>query len=166
MLKNKNLLIIVGIVLVLLLGVGGYFVFGTNASPEEETEEQMFDEEVVTLSPEEVGLEIIPSANNKQVKFTLNKLDGFTKIEYELSYEADSAAGSDEGDGGRISRGVAGEDVIDASDTSYESKFLDLGSCSSGTCRYDKGVESVNLLLKLTKADGSVYQVEDSLTLE
>lgn len=130
------------------------------------TAEQMasLDEDVIKLSPSDIGLKINTLSNNHQIKFTLSKAEGITHIEYELSYEADSAGGSSEdGDGsGRITRGVAGEDTID-SQSMYISKVLDLGSCSSGTCRYDKGVTGIHLLLKVTKTDDKVYQVEDTL---
>lgn len=132
--------------------------------PAEEEQMQSLDEEVITLKPEDVGLKLVASANKRQVKFSLEKASDIKSIEYELSYEADSTGGSDEGDGGRITRGVAGEDTLDG-DSTYESKYLDLGSCSSGTCRYDKGVTKVHLLLKLTKSDNKVYQVEQDLDL-
>lgn len=166
--KDKKLFIIVGVVVVVLLSVGGFFIFNkksTSSTPSDQT--ASLDEDIVKLSPSDIGLKMITSPNKKQVKFIISKPEGITNIEYELSYEADSVGGSSEdGDaGGRINRGVAGEDTIDPDESSYESKFLDLGSCSSGTCRYDVGIETVNLLLKLTKTDNKVYQVEDSLTL-
>ncbi len=158
--KQKNF-IILGIVFFLILIVGGYLLFGNKSQQEPVEENQSLEEEVITLKPEDIGLKIMASANKKQVKFIIDKLNGIRSIEYELSYEADAVSGDEQ----RISRGIAGEDVIKPGMKKYESKFLDLGSCSSGTCRYDTGVESVNLLLKLTKDDGKVYQVEDSLSL-
>jgi hypothetical protein len=158
--KQKNF-IILGVIFLLILFVGGYFLLGGKTQPESKEETRSVEEEVLTLKPEDIGLQIIANANKKQVKFIINKLNGIQSIEYELSYEADSVSGDEQ----RISRGIAGEDVIKNGMKKYESKFLDLGSCSSGTCRYDTGVESVNLLLKLTKNDGKVYQVEDSLSL-
>lgn len=158
--KHKNF-IILGVVFLLILFVGGYFLLGNKTQPKLKEETRSVEEEVITLKPEEIGLQIMASANKKQVKFIINKLNGIQSIEYELSYEADAVSGDEQ----RISRGIAGEDVIKPGMKKYESKFLDLGSCSSGTCRYDTGVESVNLLLKLTKDDGKVYQVEDSLSL-
>lgn len=157
--KQKKF-IILGIFFLLILVVGGYFLLG-NKSQQEPEETRSVEEEVINLKPEDIGLKIVSSANKKQVKFIIDKLNGIQSIEYELFYEADGVSGDEQ----RISRGIAGEDVIQPGMKKYESKFLDLGSCSSGTCRYDTGVESVNLLLKLTKGDGKVYQVEDSLSL-
>lgn len=163
--KDKKTLIIVAVVVALLL-IGGIFLM-MKKSPASSTANQTsnFDEDVIKLEPSAIGLKIAALSNNHQIKFTLSKAEGITHIEYELSYEADSAGGSSE-DGessGRITRGVAGEDTIDNQST-YTSKALDLGSCSSGTCRYDKGVTGIHLLLKVTKSDDKVYQVEDSLT--
>jgi len=165
--KNKNLYIIVGVVLVILLSVGGYLVLGSKSSKTSDDANQpdISLDDAIMLAPEDVGLELVANATKKQVKFTLSKAAGIQKIEYELSYEADSAGGKDDESGGRITRGVAGEDVIDSDEDTYESKLLDLGSCSSGTCRYDKGVTTVHLLLKLTKSDNKVYQVEQDLDL-
>lgn len=147
--------------------MGGYMLLGnksTKTADDAGLSGPALDD-AIKLSPSEVGLELTATANKKQVKFTLTKAVGVKKVEYELSYEADSAGGKDDESGGRITRGVAGEDVIDSDQTTYESKLLDLGSCSSGTCRYDKGVTSVHLLLKLTKSDGKIYQVEQDLDL-
>lgn len=164
--KNKQVIIAVVAVVVLLV-LGGIFVMMKGSSSSKSTANQTanLDEDVIKLEPSDVGLKILPLSNNHQIKFSLSKASGITHIEYELSYEADSAGGSSEdGDSsGRITRGVAGEDTIDSQST-YTSKVLDLGSCSSGTCRYDKGVTGVHLLLKLTKTDDKVYQVEDSLS--
>ncbi|MDQ5900740.1 MAG: hypothetical protein QG600_318 [Patescibacteria group bacterium] len=164
--KNKNVMMIAGGVLLLLVVLGSYFLFTNKSSSPQEPLDESLEENIITLDPEEVGLVLESSANKKQVKFTLSKAEGITMIEYELSYEADNTSSSDDGDGsGRISRGVAGEDELDGTETIYESKFLDLGSCSSGTCRYDTGVSTVNLLLKIVKEDGNVYQVQTSIDL-
>jgi hypothetical protein len=165
--KNKNLYIIIAAAVVVLLVVGGYLLFGNKAAKTTDQTDvsDMSLDDAIRLSPSDVGLELTATASKKQVKFVLSNASGINRIEYELSYEADSAGGKDDESGGRITRGVAGEDVIDSDQAMYESKLLDLGSCSSGTCRYDKGVTSVHLLLKLTKSDGKIYQVEQDLDL-
>ena len=108
-----------------------------------------------SLSPKEVGLEIEALRGNQQVVFTLSKTDGITVVEYELTYFAEDGQ----------QRAVIG--TIDKEDlgTTIKSKPLDLGSCSSGVCKYDKGVKEVDLLLKVNK-DGKDYQVKAKLSLE
>lgn len=160
--KNKNL-IIIGAIALLLIGLGGFFIMSRNSAEPVEPVDESLEEDIITIKPEEIGLEIEAANNNRQVKFIINKATGITDIEYELSYEADNSAANAAEGNPRIPRGIAGEDELDGTDEEYESKLLDLGSCSSGTCRFDTGVESVNLLLKITKTDGKVYQVEDSL---
>lgn len=164
--KNKNLLYaLVGIlVLVLLVGGGFYFLNSRNQSDNED-EISEFEEDYPELSPDEIGLTMEARSDGRAVRFAIGKASDIESIEYDLSYEADlsDAEAAEGGEGGRIQRGVTGEDTV-TGDT-YESEYLDLGSCSSGRCRYDTGVEEVTLVLKITKKDGNIYQVTDSLTL-
>lgn len=154
--KDKKILAIV-VVIVLLLLSGAYFLIaGRNTSDETAADDEpLVDQNVATLKPEEVGLTMEALNNNKQVKFTIAKPDGITAVEYELTYTA-----ADE-----QQRGVIGQIEDLQVGSQIESKPLDLGSCSSGVCKYDTGVKSVDLLLKVTKS-GKVYQVKDSLSLE
>jgi hypothetical protein len=154
--KDKRILAVI-VVIVLLLVAGAAFMFmGGNASDQAANEEeQLVGDDVATIEPSEIGLEMEAMSNNQQVVFRITKPDGITAVEYELTY----LAADDQ------QRGVIGTiDDLDASSGVIESKPLDLGSCSSGVCKYDKGVESVDLLLKVTK-DGKDYQVKDTLSL-
>ena len=56
-----------------------------------------------------------------------------------------------------------GEEEVDSS--TFESPFRELGTCSSGRCRYDTGITEIKLEINLTKKDGKVFQVSDSLKL-
>lgn len=154
--KDKR--VIIGLVAVLLLvGVGIFFLMqARNAVNQEAVEEETIEDEVATLKPGEIGLEMEAMKNNQQVVFRIAKPDGITAVEYELTYVA--ADEQQRGVIGTIDDLESGSDVI-------ESKPLDLGSCSSGICKYDKGVTSVELMLKITK-DGKDYQVQDTLALE
>ena len=151
------------VVLVAVVAGGGYFIFGKSKAPVEEAEEMQ--DVVLKLSPEDIGLSMTPSPDNKKIKFAIDKLSGITSVEYELTYEADStAAEQSEGGEPRVQRGVTGESTIDSGKSEYESPWLDLGSCSKNVCRYDKGVDSLTLTLKVIK-DGKTYSVEDTLEL-
>ena len=161
--KNRKNLIIAGVVLLLMSVVGTIFVLNTRSVEEEPV--SSFEEEVITLQPEDIGLEMVASETNQQVKFIINKPEGIESLEYEISYEAGVPPGY-QGEEEKISRGIAGEEELDPSEDVFESKFFDLGSASSGTFRPDIGVEEVDLLLKLNKTDGKVYQVQDTLVLE
>ncbi len=164
MLKNRNVQIAVGVILLVLVGLGGfYFVANRSVEPvEEEASETL----VQTITAEEIGLTIEANPKKNEVKFIIAKADGIESIEYELVYEADSTA-REQSEGGepRVQRGVTGEADIESGASSFESEFLVLGSESAGTKRYDTGIESVSLTLKLIKDDGNIYNVEDTLEL-
>ncbi len=159
--KNKKKLIILGVVLLLFL-VGGIYIRSKTEVKNEPV--KSYEDEIIKLSPKDIGLEFISNAAKNQVKFILNKPEGIESVAYEISYEADAPKGYEGED--RISRGIAGDEKISPQQSKFESKFFDLGSCSSGTCRFDSGVKEVNLLLKINKNDNKVYQVEDKLSLE
>lgn len=162
--KNKNLLIAVGVVLFVLIALGGFYVFANRSveEPKEEASETL----VKTIKPEEIGLTMEITPDKKKVLFKIAKAQGIESIEYELTYEADSTA-QEQSEGGepRVQRGITGEADIESGASSFESEELDLGSCSRNVCRYDTGVDSVDMTLKLTKDDGNIYNVEDSLEL-
>ncbi len=165
MFKNKSVKIVLGVVLVIIVLVGGYFMLAKRSKTTTEPTDQQQQEIVQKLSPDDIGLTISANATNKGVKFAISKLDGIKSIEYQVTYEADStAAEQSEGGEARVQRGITGEAKLTSS-SSYESPWLDLGSCSKNICRYDTGVKSVSLMLKIVKSDGKTYSVEKSLTL-
>ena len=163
--QNKKLLVVLGVVIGLAIIIGGYFFFNKSKSnaPEDEFLEEQIAEEI---SPEEIGLTMEANASQKAVKFAIAKAEGVKSIEYQVTYEADStAAEQSEGGDERVQRGITGEVVVKSGQSSYQSEWLDLGSCSKNVCRYDSGVQSVTLTLKIVKEDGKVYQVEKTLEL-
>lgn len=165
MFKNRSVQIIAGVVLLLVIAVGGYYlVAGSKSKP---VEDQTTDGTVVqSLSPAEIGLSLEASSDKKRVKFKIAKASDIKAIEYELTYEADSTKQeiSDGGDA-RVQRGITGDASIDQGASTYESDFLVLGSESANTVRYDTGVKSVSITLKITKNGNKIYQVQDKLNL-
>jgi hypothetical protein len=164
MLKNRTNQIAIGVVLFVLLALGGFYFFMNSGA--EEPKEEASETLVKTIQPEEIGLTMEITPDNKKVMFKIAKADGIESIEYELTYEADSTA-QEQSEGGepRVQRGITGEADIESGASSFESEELDLGSCSRNVCRYDTGVDKVDMTLKLTKNDGNIYNVEDSLEL-
>lgn len=155
---------IAAVIIAILVLVSGYLLFAGKSKPEEEVVAQ--DQTVQTVSAEELGLTLTAKPDKKAVKFAISKLEGIESIEYELTYEADStAAEQSEGGEPRVQRGITGEAEIDSNDNTFESEWLDLGSCSKNVCRYDSGVESVSLTLKIGKADGKILQATEDLEL-
>jgi len=43
---------------------------------------------------------------------------------------------------------------------------VDLGTCSSGTCKYDKGVTEVSVVIRINYANGEVGVAESKISLE
>lgn len=163
--QNKTTLITISIIVILILIAGGFFLYkNKTATPEPEPTQQ--SNVVEKLSSSQIGLKLEASSDNKKIKFAIDKLTGIKAVSYELTYEADPSA-QEKADGAdqRVQRGVVGDAKFTSRDSSYTSPWLDLGSCSSGTCKYDVGVTSVSLVLKITKDDGKVYQSEESLEL-
>lgn len=143
-----------GVVFLLVAG-GGYFLFFQKSSPEPVKTQENIEEEVVipTLTPQQIGLAFIARSDKRAVKFSLTEVSDITSIDYEISYTAK----------GDIPRGAIGHIDIKPTDGKTETNYIDLGTCSSGKCKYDEGVESVKLFLKIAKNDGKNYSVEDSL---
>jgi hypothetical protein len=163
--KNRTLVIVLGIILGLAVLIGGWLFF-VNKSNSVGEDDGFIDEQVVEkIDASEIGLTMEAKSDKKAVKFMIEKADGITSIEYQVTYEANStAAEQSEGGEPRVQRGITGESVIEGG-SSFESEWLDLGSCSKNVCRYDTGVESVTLTLKIVKDDGKVYEVEQTLEL-
>ncbi len=163
MFKKRNVQIITGIIILVLIAGGFYVAGNTKQKPVEEVVDQNI---VQILTPKDIGLSLEASPDNKKVRFTVAKASDIKAIEYELTYEADSTAqerseGSDE----RVQRGITGDAEIDG-ESSYESEWLVLGSQSANVVRYDTGIESISITLKITKKSGKIYQVKDKLEFE
>ncbi len=155
MLQNKTLLI-GGILVLFVLAGGGYYVFSANKPAQSTDVVQKVQEDVVpTIKPDDLGLTFTARSDNKAVKFIITNIKGITSVDYEISYTAK----------GDIPRGVIGRVETKSIDTQIETKYIDLGTCSSGKCKYDEGVTSVKLVLKITKTDGKNYSSEQTLAL-
>lgn len=165
---NKKILVPVIAFVILLLAGGGYFFLSQKASESTVDEQQQGipDEVFPTMAPSEIGLKMIPRSDNKAVKLVLSSASNVQVIEFDLVYDADqsNSFGEDEGGSGKVSRNVTDEVQVNGK-SPFETKYYDLGSCSSGKCRYDIGVTKVKLEMKVTKKDGKVFQVSDSLEL-
>lgn len=146
-LQDKKVLVGGGLILLLIVVVGGYFVFfNKSATGPSEQEEQ---EVILTLSAEEIGLTLEMGEDGKEVIMKVENVEDVTMIDYELSYTSE----------GDIPRGAIGS--VEVTGEPIEKKIT-LGTCSD-VCHYDEGVSDIKIILKVTKADGKVYQVEKSL---
>ncbi len=165
MFKNRSTQIIIGVVVILIVGGGGYFFLASKNS--QSISDQTVNTNLVsTLSPSAIGLKLEASPDKKKVRFTIANASNIKAIEYELTYDANSTAQEQsEGAQAQVQRGITGQANISSDSGNYQSTWLILGSQSANVVRYDTGVKSVSITLKITKADNKVYQVQDKLSL-
>jgi len=141
---NRKVLGIIGGVLVILLG--GYFLFFANKSSKETTP-TIAEQNIPTISAESIGLSLKPGSDGKRVIMTVTKTDDIDSLDYELSYTSK----------GDIPRGVIGHVDIKKGQTATTDIYL--GTCSN-VCHPDSDVKNIKVVVKVNKSDGKVYQAE------
>jgi len=151
--KDKKILIAIVVALLVVIAVVLYFVFTRGGSSFKTTQNP--EEEAIlvipTIEPEEIGFDLSSGKQGKTVILEVAKTDGLEVVEYTLSYQ----------DAEGIERGAYGQLDLDETPAIKE---ITLGTCSD-VCHYDEGVESVKIVLKITKTDGKVYQLEKTIDL-
>lgn len=153
--QDKKLIVAVVIIVVLLLGAGGYFAFGRNTN--KTNQPVAIEEEIQEISPEDLGLEFTARNDGKAVKVAITKPEGISAVEYTISYTREE-------NGEELPEGLFGEMEIEPGTDIIETEYRELGTCSSGVCRYHKVVSPLELVLKITK-DGKIYQAQETLEL-
>lgn len=146
-LKDKKILGAIAAVVLIIVAVGAYFVFSKNSSNTAGSGQE--EEQILTMSPDEIGLSIVMSDDGKKVIMRVDKVEGIKSLEYQLSYTSE----------GDIPRGAIGN--VEVTGEPIEKEIV-LGTCSD-VCHYDENVKDVKIIVKVTKEDGKVYQVEKGL---
>lgn len=155
--SNKNL--IIGAIILLIIAVGGSYYFLANSSSKQETIVEKPQEEVIlTIAPEELGLEVDIRNDKKALRFTLSNVKDVESIEYNITY-------TKEINGEEVPEGLLGQVDVASDKDAVGINYREFGTCSSGVCRYDKVVSPVKLTLKIVKKDGKTYSSEKSITL-
>lgn len=154
--QNKNAMVGIGIAAAIIL-IGGYFLFANKTSKPSQVTPIVEEEKVETLMPEEIGLEVQVRSDSKAMKFTITKPNGITAVDYQISY-------TKEINGEEVPEGLIGQVEVNGGEEELGIKYREFGTCSSGTCRYDKVVSRVLLTLKVVK-DGKTYSVEKTIDL-
>ncbi len=154
--KDKLIIIAGGVLLIFLIAAGYYFFLAKKPSPQASTPTpEELTQVIPTISPNELGLTFIARKDGKAVKFEIANAGDIEMVDYEISYLTE----------GEIPRGVIGSITKKSGETTIAIDYEVLGSCSSGRCKYDSGVTSVKLILKIAKTDGKTYQAEKTLEL-
>lgn len=140
--------ILVGVVLVIAFTGFIFFKNTTSKSNEQDKEEKPAVKELtleerpyVTLTPDKDGKELILKVSRIPSQVST--------VEYEVRYDRFESE-----TGGDISDGVPGSVKVEGQ-TNIERK-LTLGTCSSGVCRYHKGVKDIQLNIRLRDAKGKL----------
>jgi len=152
LLKNKPVVIAIGVVLVVLvLLIGLFLFFNKSASNKSNQDQSAYPTQVPipSISAESIGLTLKLGIPGQTVIATVANTQGISAIDYEFSYTAK----------GNIPRGVFGQFELTKKPVTKEIK---LGTCSD-KCHYDEDVTNIKIVLKVTKEDGKVYQSEASL---
>lgn len=152
MMKNRKLIIFLVIGLVVLIG-GGFLVMSSNKKAEPPQEQAPVEEQISVIKPEEIGLTLTASKDNRKVILEVANTQSLTGLDYELSYTSK----------GDISRGVIGHIDIKVVGKPVTQEIT-LGTCSD-VCHYDENVSDIKLILKVAKTDGTISQVEKSLEI-
>ncbi|HYK07902.1 MAG TPA: hypothetical protein VEW42_00210 [Candidatus Eisenbacteria bacterium] len=153
---NKWYTVAAVVVVVLLVGIGTWFVLNRSAKKVPAIMDET--QNVLTLSPDAIGLSVAFRADNKAMKFTVANANGINSIEYQISYTKNV---KDED----VPEGLIGTVDMNPGDKTASIGYREFGTCSSGVCRYDTVVSPVKLTLKVVKSDGKVYQVEKTVSI-
>lgn len=154
-LKNKKALGILGILVLGGLVFGVYYFFGKTSSKPVDNSPLIQQENIPSIAPEDIGLTLLARPDKKAIKFDIEKIGDIQSVDYEISYLAK----------GNIPRGAIGTVIVKPGDEKISTNYIELGSCSSGKCKYDEGVTSVKLTLRINKTDGKILQAEKTLEL-
>lgn len=141
--------------LLLVVAGGSFFVLSQKKTAQTPVGQE---QQILTLSPEAVGLETAFRSDNKAMKFTLNNASDITAAEYQISYTKDVK-------GDQVPEGLIGDMDITPGNKTASIGYREFGTCSSGVCRYDNVVSAIKLTIKVSKTDGKVYQVEKTVDL-
>lgn len=160
--QNKNLIIIAGIIIVILaIGIGAYVAHKQNNSSTNSTANgspQINNQaNVPTLKPSDIGMSLAVTRNGESVTMTATKLTDISAFDYEVTYTAVN-------NGNSIPRGVIGHIDVKPGQNQVSQEVV-LGTCSD-VCHYDTGVTNVAFAVKVTKTNGQVYQVNDSIDVQ
>ena len=150
--NNKKLITFLAVGLI-VLAFGVFLVLSGNKKEASVATPAPVEEQISTIKPEEIGLSLTSSLDNKKVILEVTQTGGITGLDYELSYTSE----------GDIPRGVIGHIDIKQAGKAVRQEIT-LGTCSD-VCHYDKDVSDIKLILKVTKTDGTTSSVEKSLEL-
>ena len=157
---NRTIYIIAAVFLIIVL-VAIYFLFIFQKKPKEpKSEESEF--EVKSVQDIELAkrpyITLTPTTDGAEIVLSIENMDNFDNIEYELTYLADNPQIAGE----KIQRGSTGTDV-NPKEPKYKKSIL-LGTASKGVRSPDKGVTDGKLTMHMFKG-GTEFTSETTWVL-
>jgi hypothetical protein len=156
LLRNRKVVISAGIVIVILV-FGLIFVFTRNQSQNQGINAEPTPIPVLSLQPADIGLTLTAASNMQRATMKITKTGDITSVDYQLTYNALVS-------GQQTSRGTIGHIDVKTSGQTISQEMV-FGTCSD-VCHYDSGITDIKLIVKVTKTDGKIYQVEQALASE
>jgi len=154
--KNKS--VIIALIVVTIVIVGAIAFIALNKKTPAQVEQAPSEDQVTTIKPEDIGLSLVESSNNQKVTLEVANTKNISSLDYELSYTAKVLVSGVLQD---VPRGAIG--TINIKQTGKPvSQDITLGTCSD-VCHYDQDISGIKVVLKVTKIDGSIAQVEKNL---
>lgn len=147
---KKNLPIILGIVIFVLLLLGGSFIWWRAKRAREGQLPSPIPEGrlIETALEERPYVTLTPRTDGREFTLEISRIKNAETIEYELVYLTRG-----------LSRGVIGS--IDLQGETTISRKLLLGTCSRGVCKYDEDVTEGSLTLRFRSPEGVRKFVSD-----
>lgn len=141
--------ITVAVIVIFTVVVSSVIYFKSFKSEKKEIEITPTPTQILPTITQDIKVELIPQNNNRVIALKISGLTAdLESVEYELTYLT----------GNNLPRGVLGKISLNG-ESQIERGDIVLGTCSSGKCVYDSGVESIDLSLKFNSKLGvSVYR--------
>lgn len=148
--SKKSTYIIAGVFFVVLI-LGIYFLFVFKAGPKQIKPKEFTYGEVKQLADIEIAkrpyVTLTPTSDGAEIIISIENMDFFEKIEYEMTYQADNPTAPDT----KIQRGATGTG-INTKEQKYKTSVL-LGTASRGVRSPDTGIVDGKLALHLFKGE-------------
>lgn len=144
--KNKNVMVVGGILLILV--IGGFLLTRSGGGSKQSSKlDSLPDVEVIPTVGPEVKVSLKADKLKQEVAMSIAGVpDGTSSIEYEFSYDKIV-------DGESIPDGAIGTIEFDGEDP--VSRDITLGTCSAKVCKYHEGVKLIKVVLKFQGDYGS-----------
>lgn len=162
---KKNYVIIAIVAAVIIILGGGIFLLSRNSSSQQTTTlpTQEPQQQILTLDPADIGLTLTRTTYTKKsppgpaLTMTIAKLNGIASIACEIHYTHTTSGGDQQ-------EGLTCDAAITPGMEAIKQDFP-FGTCSD-VCHYDSNIRDVEAIIKVTKTDGKIYQVDDKLPNE